>query len=680
MSTQRGADPGPAPVAGRAPGAPGSPADAVAGARAAGPDRLPDDPAPRTGPAVTWWYAPGDHELGVLHRLVADGYATNRHVDYADNFGALAGTVRFLLERAGDETVDLVGVGAADVRCDAGEPRPGTAGGVATVRLPRGARRVEVAVRPAPGEPAALGVLGDRGAAAGWRARTADGATAPAQARPGRAARPPHLDPEPVVTLPTVLDGGLHAVEVPVVGRPVVACAGTPVVRTGESPAEALDTAVPHESRHDVVRRADGRWTTVHALGFRYVHVTGAEVEEVTVEAHVRPVPRRGAFLCSDEGLNRIWAVSAYTLRACSQGLTVDGIKRDRMPWIGDQALTLLSNAYAFGDAQIVLDGLRALGRPRTGYVNGISDYSLWWVVSTAAYLRHFGAPDDAASFAAHVEAFVADLARHAGPDGVLRPAEVDGGFVAAGPGAAFIDWGVQVQHGRDLTALQVLWYWALRSAVTVLESAGRPAGRWAGLAATLRATLRDRARIPGGAAWREYLDGSPRSSPYANALAVLADLAQGDPALAVRLDPGDVAAMGTPFMAAFGLLALARTDGAGPVLAELRRRWAPMLDRGAVTFWEDGVEPGRADTEMYGRPYGKSLCHAWSTGPAFLLPVAVLGIRPESDGWERVRVAPDLGGLAWASAVVPTPLGDLWVRADRSGTTIDAPPGMTVL
>lgn len=660
---------------------PARPADAVAAARDAGPDRFPDALPTPVGDAVTWLYASGDFELGLLHRQVEEAFATHRHVDYAVNFGALGTAALFVLERRpGTGPVDLVGPLAGDVRCDAGAPVvvPGPDG--PALRLPEQATRVEVTVRPDPGDPPALAVRGGPEVARGWRVQRSDGGTTPVQVRPGGPAHPPHRDPEPVVTLATTLEDGLHVTAAPVLGRPVIRSAGPPRVRTGESRAEALDDAVPHESRHDVVRRADGRWTTAHALGFRYVHVTGTAVEEVAVEAHVRPVRRRGAFVCDDDELNRIWSVGAATLRTCLQGLTVDGIKRDRLPWIGDQALTLLSNAYTFADAQIVLDGLRALGRPRDGYVNGISDYSLWWLVCAGTVLPYFGAPADLGSFAGHVEAFVTDLARHAGPDGVLRPAEVDGGFVGAGPGAVFIDWGVQVQPGRDLTALQVLWYWALRSASTVLDAAGRPSGRWSGLAATLRETLRDRAWVPGRSTWREYLDGSDRSSPYADAFAVLSGIAEGDVALAATPDPAGVRAMGTPFMTAFGLLAQTATHGSGPVLDELRRRWSPMLDRGALTFWEDGVEPGRTDEEMYGRPYGKSLCHAWSTGPAFLLPTAVLGIRPAAEGWREVHVDPDLGPLGWACAVVPTPLGDLWVSADADGTVVDAPAGMTVL
>ena len=48
-------------------------------------------------------------------------------------------------------------------------------------------------------------------------------------------------------------------------------------------------------------------------------------------------------------------------------------------------------NAYAFGDEVIARDTSLASGRPRHGYVNGISDYSLWWVINNGFLQRYFG-------------------------------------------------------------------------------------------------------------------------------------------------------------------------------------------------------------------------------------------------------------------------------------------------
>ncbi len=65
------------------------------------------------------------------------------------------------------------------------------------------------------------------------------------------------------------------------------------------------------------------------------------------------------------------------------------------------------------------------------------------------------------------------------------------------------------------------------------------------------------------------------------------------------------------------------------------------MLKFGAVTFWEE-FDPGKSageQYEMYGDPYGKSLCHAWAASPIYLLARYFVGFRPTSTGGKTYAV-----------------------------------------
>ncbi|MDN4613730.1 hypothetical protein P5G50_04620 [Leifsonia sp. F6_8S_P_1B] len=581
---------------------------------------------------MTWYYPPRQYELGMLHELVRSGFAANRHVDYALNHAQPAS--------------------AAEFRVDGGDPFM-VAAVPPAIELPDAAR-VEVRL---PGED--------------WQ---------PAVAVAAHGEAPPHVQPEPVVAVPLTLRDGLWEADGPLLGRPVFASIAEPVVSSGESREEALADPEAAETRHDVVRLPDGRWTTAHRLGFRYLRVESDNpITDVIVEASRRPTPRAGAFSCSDDELTRIWQVSADTLRVCMQGLMLDGIKRDRMPWIGDQALNTLANAYAFGDGGIVAASLTALGRPRHGFVNGISDYSLWWVIGTGFFASAFDARAYLAGEADHLHAFVEGLAEQAGDDGLLRPRPGDDDFLKL----VFIDWGVEADPARDATALQVLWHWALTSAAHLLGSVGHPgAGRWEALAATVRSTLHRTAWDAEGQVWREYADGASAASPYPNFLAVLARLggADGDVTPAMRALLTGTRRAGTPFMTGFLLRALIEAGEPATAVECVRELWGGMLAAGATSFWEEFAEPGASPYEMYGRPFGKSLCHAWSSSPAALLPDAILGVRPLADGWARFAVAPALGGLEWAEARIPAPQGDIVVRADAGGTVVDVPAGAVLV
>jgi hypothetical protein len=610
--------------------------------RAAGPDPLPDAPETATEPSATWYYPWGQLELARLHDLVRRGFEANRYVDYVDNYGDVVGEAEFRW----------------------------------TTRT--GPRHVRLAAPP--GEPPALLATGESAPVGPVEVRLPGGAWEHAIPRAGTPGTPPHRASDPVVTVQGAWVDGVFELPAPVLGRPVVASPARPVLTTGESRAEALARRDDdHESRHDMVRLPDGRWTSRHLLGFRYavVHADAGSADDVEleVEARVHPVARRGAFVCSDDRLNRIWSTSAYTLRLCLQELVVDGIKRDRMPWMGDQALSTVTNAYAFADRQAVHDTIVALGQPKHGYVNGIADYSLWWVIACGFYVRHFDARDDVERLADRVQAFLAEMGGYTDDAGILRPAALPDQFITH----VFLDWGVEVDTERDSTALQVLWWWALRSGTRVLAAAGRPeAAGWKDRAAALRQMLLQRAWHAPSGSWREYLDDTgPSRVPYADFLSVVAGMLDPVPA-GVRAALLAAPRVGTPFMTAFALQALGLAGERAEAVRRLRDWWGQMLDAGALTFWEEFGD-GADSLAMYGRPYGKSLCHAWSAGPLALLPELVLGIRPLADGWAVFEVDPRLGDLEFARAVVPVPGGEIVVDAAPGRTVVDVPPG-TVL
>ena len=196
-------------------------------------------------------------------------------------------------------------------------------------------------------------------------------------------------------------------------------------------------------------------------------------------------------------------------------------------------------------------------------------------------------------------------------------------------------------------------------------------------LAATVRETLQRVGRTPDGG-WRTYADGRSEPSAYPAFLAVLAGLSGPDD-LAVRRLLERTERAGTPFMTGFFLRALIELGDRDGAVRRIRSLWGGMLENDARTFWEEFADGDGSPYAMYGRPFGKSLCHAWSSGPAALLPDAVLGLRPLADGWRRFVVEPHLGDLEWAEARVPAPDGDIVVAVRDGVLTVEVPPG-TVL
>jgi hypothetical protein len=594
-----------------------------------------------------WHYPPGQYEAGLIHHLVRAGRAAVRFVQFADNYTRAADSAYFRLP-AGSRLQRATGL---------------------VTQEPDGSVRV----RTGAGTPPAIVVLDlvepvlSRIEGADW---------VPARVVLAPTDRPPHEAPEPVHRVPLEYRDGLWSSAAPVLGKLVCHGPERPTVHSGESRAEALADPATAETRHDVVAAADGVWTTVHSIGLRHARVTGPAVHAVDVMASQRAFRRAGHFACSDDLLNRVWEASATTLRSCAHGLLLDGPKRDRMPWMGDLAAAVVPIAYALGDPQLCLDTLVALGDPQSGYVNGIADYSLWWVIGHRLLARHADIGNHLAARADHLHAFMSDLATHAGDDGLFRPRATPSDFNQL----IFLDWGIEVDPDRDCTPLQMLWVWALRSAGDVLRSVGhRGADRWAPLAALASATLADRAWDRHAGAWRDYADDASPCGLHANALAILAGVGPIEgPARVVRDGPR----ARTPFMTGFALSALLTGGFRRQAVEQIRTVWGGLLvaDPELRTVPEEFAEGTATPFEMYGRPYGKSLCHAWSAAPAALLPQAVLGIQPLDDAWKRISVAPELGTLTFAEARVPLPQGDLIVSADGGGLQVAAPPGVEVV
>ena len=82
----------------------------------------------------------------------------------------------------------------------------------------------------------------------------------------------------------------------------------------------------------------------------------------------------------------------------------------------------------------------------------------------------------------------------------------------------------------------------------------------------------------------------------------------------------------------------------------------------------------------MYGRPYGKSLCHAWGASPVYLLGKYFLGVNPTKPGYTEYEIKPTLGGLESMEGEVPTPFGKICVKMDAHNVTVKSDGGRGIL
>ena len=412
---------------------------------------------------------------------------------------------------------------------------------------------------------------------------------------------------------------------------------GCPTVYLGESRAEALDTKNCYYScTPDPVSRRCPR------QALRYAYIPGAKAGEYSARAvhQYVDIPVKAAFSSDDEELDRIFAVAAHTFMLCSGAFFLDGIKRDKWIWGGDAYQSLFVNRYLTADEDIEKRTLIALrgNDPVTTHVNTILDYSMLWILSIGATYETYGDRGFVDFMLPKMESMMA----------LCMQQREEHGFVIGRPRDwVFVDWADFDREG-PLCAEQMLLCECYRLMGELLPGEEGEKYRWE------RETLLESfERFYWDEEKRAYIDsftsGKRHVTRHANIFAVLFGIApparQRVLAESVLFNDA-IPAITTPYFRFFELEALCRLGFLKEALAAVKSYWGGMLKLGAVTFWEE-YDPGKPleeQYEMYGDPFGKSLCHAWAASPIYLLARYFVGLRPLSPGGAEYEVKPAPG------------------------------------
>lgn len=473
--------------------------------------------------------------------------------------------------------------------------------------------------------------------------------------------------------------------------------------------------------------------------GERYERLTLTKPGRVTLDAagiilsQVREVPSDmpGHFLSSDNLLNRIWYAGAYTLSldelapgvavqpgAVNQAhLILDGAKRDRAVWSGDQLIADMVAYYA-SDPSYARDSLALLlDHPATvagelvpaqgnlstpGPLPGVctpnpnlaavgcftwsATYSMASVIALAKYYLYTG---DLAFVRQHWVAVVRQMAWDAH--------QVDAHGLVSVSAADDADWNIEHIPG-ELTYVNAMYVLALRAAASLASALDlrSDAAAWTAQAAAITGAVNRQLWDPTIGAYDASTSQRGVVVQDANVMAVLAGIPDHTrarqllgtiasrlntpfgPATVARPTPSGFVRVVSPYMSGFEVQADFGTGLTSSALSLIRSEWGWMVSH----------DPGGTDWEriqmsggLSGGPLADSAAHAWSTDPTAALSEYVLGVRPTQPGYSRWQIAPVVAGLQWAQGAVPTPHGPIDVRWRMAGQgsfvlTIDTPKG----
>lgn len=402
------------------------------------------------------------------------------------------------------------------------------------------------------------------------------------------------------------------------------------------------------------------------ARALRYARFAGVSVEDVCLDYEYLPVEERGSFTCDNEELNRIYEVAYHTMHLNTREFFLDGIKRDRWVWGGDALQSIMMNHYTFFDRDVTRRTLRALrGKdPFQRHINTIMDYTFYWLIGIWEDYLYTGDDSFLREMYPKMVSMVDFCLGRRNPDGFMEGREDDW---------VFIDWCEGMPVTGELCAEQLLLARALEIQGKTARLLGDPrAEAYEELAVQTREkTLEAFWDEQKGTLCHHRLDGALQELVERHPLMFALQFGYlpedvRDRAAQNTLMNDEVPKITTPYMRFYELDAMGRLGLGKEVVEEMLAYWGGMVRLGATSFWEtfDPEEPEHLS--MYGRPYGRSLCHCWGASPLYLTGRYLLGVRPTEPGYARYEVKPMLGTLGRMAGTVPTPCGDIRIEMDR--------------
>lgn len=464
-------------------------------------------------------------------------------------------------------------------------------------------------------------------------------------------------------------------------------------LRFGESVSECLanigekNATNNHSTRDMTVELQPWSDMTFGQTGFRFLKIDflneddSFDITSVLASEVIDQKPFKGSFECDDEIVNKIYDTAAYTLRLCIQnGYFWDGIKRDRLVWIGDLYPEMKAAHCLYGaidETNASLDFTKYC-TPLPNWISTMPAYSLWWIIN--AHDEYYFSGDD--TFIKNNVDYIL---------GILNM--IDGCVNSDGttcfPGN-FIDWPTAPLKNEEtartedrLTGMRYLTKITVEKTNNILKLLNKDVTLCDDILARLAKT-----------------ENKVIKHKQISGIAVMAG-DYSDNNLNVLLNGGANGMstfMSYPILK--GICHYGRFDDALKIMKEY---YNGMLSVGATTFWEDfdlkwlnncyriDEMPVEGKIDIHG-DYGAycytgfrhSFCHGWSAGVIPYLTEEVAGIKVLDVGCKKIKITPNLSWLNRVKVKFPTPLGILTVEHTKVNgeikTVIDCPNGIEIV
>lgn len=465
-------------------------------------------------------------------------------------------------------------------------------------------------------------------------------------------------------------------------------------IRYGESYSECSSDVGMQGSTNDHATRDFISFIPHHSdmtffeSGFRFVRIdtvgnTEIRIKSVILMENINEEEQKGSFESDDKLLNQIFNTGAYTVRLCLQnGMIWDGIKRDRLVWIGDMHPETTSLSYLYGDIENIKNSLDHAKKynPLPLWMNNIPSYSLWWIIIHYDYYMRCGNKEYLLEQLSYLNGLIDQLSESVKEDGkiVFAGGQDDMRY--------FIDWPTKYSLGDDeskindsYAGVEALMHIALDRAQKIYSFLDLENNKINVIQNKLN---KNRSKV--------------LKSRAMSALRILAGISDKNDEQILKT--GGSHNIST-FMAGYIFMALSKIGENKLAYNTMLDYYGEMLKKGATTFFEDFDidwvkgssridEPKKEEEIDFHSSYGKhcytgfrhSLCHGWSSSFIGYIYKELLGINILEPGSTKVEIKPDTTIIKNATASLPTKYGVIDIKIENAKVIINAPNEVKII
>jgi hypothetical protein len=380
------------------------------------------------------------------------------------------------------------------------------------------------------------------------------------------------------------------------------------------------------------------------------------------------PFEQNGSFDSDDPRLSQIWDVGWRTARLCAGETYMDCPYWEQLQYIGDTRIQSLISLYVSGDDRLMRNAIKLADHSRIpegltlsrgpSYINQIIPaFSLYWIAMVHDYYMHRTDDDFIESCLPGIQAILGWFERRMDENGMLGGLEwfnfsdwTDGFLVGAPAG---------VDEGNS-ALISLNYVYALERAAELYAYFGyeMEAGKYSSMAKNIKSKVYDLCWVASSglmADTPEQKEFSQHTNIFSILTGCISDEEQQEVMMQVLNNPDLIQ---TTIYYKFYLFETLHKTGMADKYLGMMQPWETMLEDGLTTFAE-GDYNDRSD------------CHAWSASPLYHFLSSVAGIRPETPGFNTVRIEPKLGHLNNLNVKVAHPQGIISLNLIKTGKRI---------